>query len=430
MDGSPSSPSEELLNICWDRVTSGSSIKEYIYVTQVFNLIVELQKLTATVSLLTEEESKLLSTMMHNKASLKLYRHELVPFLLRLVHYNDIDGFLRDRGDIRYSDIRRIVSSEKPRRGHFSEFKSYSNENGPELAYNTSTPLVKEQSKRQMLSPPLSPIFNKPRSNPTSADRFLPDKSLPKHAFPGGFSDPPSSGGRGRGRISVDTDLRVRDLERELESVRRYSQSLETQLEKQKRYGTYDPNKERNVLDLISKNADRERKIANLQDVCDKYRDELHIYKTEIDKKDRLLQEVLQGLKAQETYISTLNVKLGLKDEESESRSKLKTFMINLPFIKQYYFYHKYRTDLKDYRMLLVNVTALVLATVMLIQFMRFLLILIIFIFPKFGWQTHGTDNYINETLELRLNPSLFSWWKEIEWLEYSIYIIKDWFDK
>ncbi|CCE82359.1 Piso0_002082 [Millerozyma farinosa CBS 7064] len=428
MDGSPSSPSEELLNICWDRVTSGSSIKEYIYVTQVFNLIIELQKLTATVSLLTEEESKLLSTMMHNKASLKLYRHELVPFLLRLVHYNDIDSFLRDRGDIRYSDIRRIVSSETPRRGRYSDFKSYSTENAPELPYNTSTPLVKEQSKRQMLSPPLSPIFNKPRLNPTSADRFLSDKIPPKHAFPGGLSEPPLSGGRDHS--SVDNHLRVRDLERELESLRGYSEALETQLEKQKRYGTYDPNKERKVLDLMSKNADRERKIASLQEVCDKYRDELHIYKTEIDKKDRLLQEVLQGLKAQESYINTLNVKLGIKDEEPTSSSKLKTFMVSLPFIKQYYFYHKYRTDLKDYRMLLVNLTALILATVMLIQFLKFLLILIIFLFPKFSWQTHHTDNYITDTLELRLKPSFFSWWKEIEWLEYSIYIIKDWFDK
>lgn len=428
MDGSPSDPSEELLNICWDRITLRSSIKEYIYVTQVFNLIAELQKLTASVSLLTEEESKILSSMMHNKSLLKLYRHELVPFLLRLVHYNDIYSFLRDRGDIRYLDIRRIVSSERPRRGHFSEFKSYLNENGPELAQNTSTPLVKERSKRQMLSPPLSPVFDKPSLNPTSADRFISDRSPPKHGFPGGFSDPPLSGGRGR--ILVDSDLRVRDLERELERVRGYSQSLETKLEKQKRYDAYDLNKERNMRDLISKNADTERKIASLQEVCDKYRDELHIYKREIDKKDRLLQEVLHGLKAQESYINTLNINLGLKDEKQESRSRLQTFMINLPFIKQYYFYHKYKTDLKDYRMLLVNVMALVLASVVLIQFLRFLLILFIFLFPTFGWQTRHTDNYITDTLELRLRPDLFNWWKEIEWLEYSIYNIKDWFGK
>lgn len=167
MNRSITQPIDTLIGICWSRIIETSTSKDFIYISQAFGLISQLQDLVCCKELLTTNEKQLLHKMSSDKPLLKLFKHELVSFILRLVKFSDMEKFLMERGNISLYDINKAVSrNSKPFRKPLSPYNmKLNNSKSPARPISTSTPMTYnlKPEPKQIISPPQSPVMMRSR---------------------------------------------------------------------------------------------------------------------------------------------------------------------------------------------------------------------------------------------------------------------------
>ncbi|CUM67420.1 uncharacterized protein PRCAT00005115001 [Priceomyces carsonii] len=398
---------DQLIDISWDRVTKNAESKNFIYFSQIIQLINQMENLLECDSLFTDEQIQLLNLIIDEKPLLKLFKVDLASFIMKLVQYPNLETFLRERTNLSGSDLRRKL--ELSYRRPLSPFKQ--RDWAPEKSkFTTSSiyaPSIRPASSRSLLSPPLSPpIYNKFGSSGLS-DRQKEERDIEVAAL-SKESIHLSSKNRAQSK-------RIQDLEKETEALNAYINSLEKQLSSSK------PSAKFEIKDLLGTIAHKDRTINNLQERCQKLEEEVK----EIDGNDSgnkaFVQNLAFALESQDKLIKELKLRLSL-DTPVEKR-KIKTLLQNLPFIKQYYYFFKYRHEQNHLGLIVINIITLLFTTIILLNLIKTTFYFIFWVFNN----RLATDYIFEDDLNSWITTeSTFVWWKEIEWLEYIIYRLSD----
>lgn len=430
-----------LIDIVWSKTVATQTSKDFVYVSQALDLIIKLQDLiNCREQLLSSNEKLLLLKMASDKPLLKLFRHELEPFILRLVNFRDMEQFLVERGRITPYDIEKAISRSKgPFRKPLSPYNMKINTaKSPARPISTSTPMtynLRPQSK-QTVSPPQSPVMLRARPFDRKEMNGLRTSVLMKEQQLNDREDQYSSVASENNQLSSTNRIqykRIQNLEADLKNLKKYVETLEYQLERQ---NTEKPNTfaDRNIIkELVHKDSENEKVIQHLERICDNHQKELLEYKTKDEKYEPIIEKLILEMNKQDVLVSKLKHKLELDNTQSNNHS-LQHFLKNLPFVKQYYMYYKYQQDQKNFGILFINTAALCLTSVMVLNVLKFVFYFIIYLCDM-NRTTHESDllEYIYDDYGINnwfsSNDAAFVWWKEIEWLEYWVYRISDWID-
>lgn len=438
MSRSITPPIDKLVDICWSRTIETSTSKDFIYISQAFGLISQLQDLVCSKELLTTNEKQLLHKMSSDKPLLKLFKHELVSFILRLVKFTDMEKFLMERGSISLYDINKAVSgNSKPFRKPLSPYNmKINNSKSPARPISTSTPMtynLRPESK-QTISPPQSPVMMRPRSYDRKEINGLRSSVLMKEHQINDRENQYSSVADENNQLSSTNRMQLRKiqtLEIDINNLKKYVETLEYQL---KRQSVNKPSTltDRNIMkELVDKNTENEKIIQHLESLCERHQKDLTKYKTNDHKYEPIIQKLVLEMNKQDELVEKLKLKLNLNDSPSDNL-ELKTFLKKLPFIKQYYLYYKYQQDQKNFGTLFINMATLCLTSVILLNILKFVFYIMISLFDmnrttsannlqEYIYDDYGLNNWFSS------NEATFIWWKEIEWLEYAVYSISDW---
>lgn len=438
MNRSITQPIDKLIDICWSKTIEASTPKDFIYISQAFGLISLLQDLVCSKDLLTTNEKQLLNKMSSDKPLLKLFKHELVPFILRLVKFTDMENFLVERGGISSYEISKAVNrNSKPFRKPLSPYNmKLNNGKSPARPISTSTPMTYNlrPDSKQVISPPQSPVLMRPRPYERKEINGLRSSVLMKEQQINDRENQYSTVADENNQLSSTNRMqqrKIQSLEIDINNLRKYAETLEYQLERQ---NVKKPNvfKDRNIMkELVNKNTENEKIIQHLESLCEKHQKALTRYKSNDQKYEPIIQKLIMEMNRQDELVEKLKVKLKLNESPSHNW-EFKTFLKKLPFIKQYYLYYKYQQDQKNFGILFINIATLCLTSVILLNILKFVFFLMIYLFDmnrstsanslqEYVYDDYGLNNWF------RSNEATFVWWKEIEWLEYSVYSISDW---
>ncbi|CUM56647.1 unnamed protein product [Debaryomyces fabryi] len=438
MNRSIAQPIDKLIDICWSKTIETSIPKDFIYISQAFGLISLLQDLVCSKELLTTNEKQLLHKMSSDKPLLKLFKHELVPFILRLVKFTDMEKFLVERGGISPYEISKAVNrNSKPFRKPLSPYTmKLNNGKSPARPISTSTPMtynLRPESK-QTISPPQSPVMMRPRPVDRKEINGLRSSVFMKEQQINDRENQYSTVADENNQLSSTNRMqqrKIQTLEIDINNLKKYVETLEYQLERQ---SINNPNtfKDRNIMkELVNKNSENEKIILHLESLCEKHQKDLTKYKTNDHKYEPIIQKLVAEMNKQDELVEKLKLKLKLNESPSDNW-ELKTFLKKLPFIKQYYLYCKYQQDQKNFGILFINIATLCLTSVILINILKFVFFIIIYLFDmnrstsannlqEYVYDDYGLNNWFSS------NEATFVWWKEIEWLEHAIYSLSDW---
>ncbi|EAZ63820.2 myosin-like protein [Scheffersomyces stipitis CBS 6054] len=421
---------DDLVNICWSRISRSSS-SDSIFVSQVLGLLSEIESTLGVNSLLKNEELKLLKQMIQATPSMRLHKKEFQEFIMRLVKYPNFEVFLYERCRISMDDLRRImnVPFKGPNPPTLSplaprEIKNTANEAriSHSRYFDHKENVSPNHTNKQLKSPPESPSLDYRYTKLQSELNFKDEQLRTKESE--------YTRANLEYRKLVDTNStqlkRIRDLESEVSSINKYVQSLEEQLSRQ--------SGDRNSNSLASKIKDRDRTIRSLEQLSNEYRNELKNLEEDKLKSENSLAELVTSLREQDNLIKNLQLKLSLTGESLKIQSQkadpvrvnsqLQDFLLNLPFLKQYYYFYKYKNNTR--RLFIVNMFAMILATIIVLHVAECVLYFSIWFFTsKPNSSMYLYNNFDNEWYS---TESTFVWWKEIETLEYFVSTISEWF--
>lgn len=431
-------PIDELIDICWSKVVERHGSKEFIYVSQTFDLINEMQILISSKNpLFTNNEDQLLRKMTSDNPTLKLYKHELVRFLLRLVHFTSLEKFLSERGGIKSYEINNIVTTNsRPFRKPLSPYnKKYNDIKSPAKPISTSTPMTYSSRplSKQTVSPPQSPVSLRHRPYDRKEINGLRSSVLMKEQQINDRESQYSIVSQENNQLSMTIKTQERkivSLESDIKSLKNYVETLEYQIERQS-VNTPNSFSDRNLIkELVNKNTENEKVIKHLENICEKNQQELAKTKSTDHKYEPIIRKITYEMNRQDELVEKLKSKLKLNEKQTTNKT-LQDFLQNLPFIKQYYFYYKYQQDQKNFGILFINFVTLCLSSVVILNIVKFVFYFVIYVFNANTSSTDDLREYIYDDYGLNtwfgVSQTSFVWWKEIEWLEYLIFNISDW---
>lgn len=372
---------DELINLCWERINVHSNHNGFIFVEKILDLIIEMENILKFKGLFTTDEVKLLRLMINEKPLLKLYKVDILRFLLRLVQYPDFELYLKERANLSLSDLRRLLRSER--------LKTYNI-----MLTSRNNNLGINLDKHSRITPPTSPIqkdtYGFTRKLPNPKDKVSDTSYI--HEDRGRFNN-------------------VGNLETEIKRLNNYIKTLENRLTER--------STDRNIRDLLKDLKNKDRKIVELENLCKMYQKEILDYQVNEERKRPAINNLILSLQRQNELIGNLKSKIDLDLQDEYSKGTKKKFISvirNFPILKQYYIYFKYKNQQKNFGMLIVNIITLILSVIILINIFQFALYIFIWIINVI---MKSNGNIVNEDINI---ASTFSWWKEITWLDYLVY--------
>ncbi|KAK6460904.1 hypothetical protein DFJ63DRAFT_320332 [Scheffersomyces coipomensis] len=341
---------------------------------------------------------------------MKLYKRNVQEFILKLVKFNRFDQFLQTRFQISLSDLRLSlnVSSSSSHKNTSSylpfPFKRSEKESTePSKSWFSRTTTIPDS--RQLHSPPLSPPILPPSSTIIPTDLIKKNQEIERLQFQNKSLE-----------ATIRTkESRILELQKEIITINKHTNNIEQQLHKRP-----DQN---NVSKLLQRIKDKDGSIKDLQLLCEEYRQEISDLKQAQTLKQPMIDELIKNVTKQDSLIHQLQQKLQL-DQKSSSSPQINSFLLNLPFIKQYYFLLKYKQDHKNWGLIMINILTLILSMIILLNGLQFVLYVTLWIFTtRVNPSAYVYDDYGDSVFSL---TSTFEWWKEIEWLEYLVYNLED----
>lgn len=365
---------ETLIDRCWSKING----TDYIYVTQVLQLVAEIESVLGVKSFLSKNELKILERMIAKNPLMKLRKTEAQEFILRLVNLKNFEALLQDRFSVSFIDLQRrlavpftpkVWENERKRERILQEIKA-TNSVPSRSAIDDKLDLKQfhlRPSSTYTLTPPHTPFKSQDHNN-------------------------------------------VTNLENEIRSLNSHIKSLENQLWVR---SPREPNL--GLSELHSRIQEKDRRIATLERITKDYQQQLAKMEAENERNEPIIQQLMDGLTKQDILITQLKQGLQVTPD-----SKVEDFIANLPFLKQYYSFFKYKQRAKS--VLVVNILALVLSSYIIVNVLRMAMLVVMWLVPAAGRQVYVYDDYGQHlTIE---------WWKEIEWLDYAIYTIGDYFSQ
>lgn len=428
---------DDLINLCWKRTTKDTPI-EYIYVTQTLGFIRELELVLGIASMLQDHELLILKLMMDKSPLMKLHKKEVKEFLLRLVQFENFSDFLAKLG-VTMLDLDRALNL--PTRKPLSPYNRRINERTdisdiktePQSDLRESRPFSTDSRPYADIKPftntrpftdtrPNPSTFNKPASTFSRQTISRPDSAQlqtdlaikQKHIAERDIEIQQISS-ENRQLVSTTTtqNRKIVNLQNEITNLNSYVKNLEDQL-------THRSNG--NVQQLLKKVYERDSTIKNLEQLCSEYQTELEKYEKNDQNNEPIVQELIESITKQDVLIESLKKKLVL--DESGSKDRLKEFMINLPFLKQYYMFYKYKQENSNWGNLVINAITLMFSSFMVVNFFKLVLYLGTWIATYHSTELFTYDDYGTSWFSTQ---TTFVWWKEIEWIEYAVYYLRDW---
>jgi hypothetical protein len=370
---------DDIINQCWDRIIDGDTT----VVGRILVVITDLERALSVKSLLLRDELSLLESMIAKSPDLKLQKSEFKHFLLRLVKYTDFDKFLQDRFKISYGDLLMIANSTRTRHKIFTNEPQQRLEPTKKFNYRLASDLVAKEND----------ILH--RDGEIIA---LTDENYQLHAD------------------IKRVNLQVIDLKRQLESSNTYAALLETMI------------REKSTNDLPVKSIDNLKKIKQqdlMIELLEKQKNQLQQELDEFIKKDlqnelkfkQLANQINQSTKLQNSIKNKLQL-----DEPTTPSKKAQSFIKNLPFVKQYYLYYTYKQHASNPGMVMLNITTLVLTTILVLNMVQVMIYLAQTIFGS-----HSTmADYIYDLYRVGWNFD-FVIWKKFDFIEGLMWEIEDW---
>ncbi|EGW35324.1 uncharacterized protein SPAPADRAFT_132013 [Spathaspora passalidarum NRRL Y-27907] len=392
-----SRPVDDLINLSWIRTARGVN-REYIYASQLQSVIAEIEKALAIGSILTEDEMRLFIKLAEKKQDMKIKKTQLKELISAAAEMHSFEELLQTRFNMGESDIRRCL-------------------NVPSSGYDehTKSPIVP-------VSRPLSSRTPSDERSGAKSDKGLlweelhvKDKYIHDKDHEIELKNTENLNLR---RINREQEKSIRKLDNELSVLKNHVRSLESQLSKI-------PG-ERATRNLLTKLKDRDLVIKSLEQVCEEYRENI----SDLEKKEaenfKELNEIKKTLNHQDQIFENLQKNLPVG---STGDTKLKGFLMNLPFVKQYLYYLQYKHENKDVKMFILNIIALIFAACLVGNILQLIFYVIMaFIRSKGECETaqYVYDDY-NFNGGWLTRSSFFDNWRGIMWLEELIYRFTDW---
>lgn len=117
METSRHSVDQEFIDIVWSATISKCATSEYICLSDIEVLINEISVFLRTRGLLTPDEKRIQRQLATSKARVRMFRREVLPFLLRLSHCSTLRELVETRSTMTFSEFRRLVALQpKPRK--------------------------------------------------------------------------------------------------------------------------------------------------------------------------------------------------------------------------------------------------------------------------------------------------------------------------
>jgi hypothetical protein len=448
---------DDLINLCWKRTTRDTPI-EYIYVTQTLGFIRELELVLGIASMLQDHELLILKLMMDKSPLMKLHKKEVKEFILRLVQFENFSDFLAklgvtmldldralnlpirkplspynrrinertDRSDIKtepLSDLResrpfstgsRPYADIKPFTDKPFTDKPFTDKPFTDKPFTNTRPFTDTRPNPSTLNKPASTFSRQTISRPDSA-QLQTDLAIKQKHITERDIEIQQISSENRQLVSTTTtqNRKIVNLQNEITNLNSYVKNLEDQL-------THRSNG--NVQQLLKKVYERDSTIKSLEQLCSEYQTELEKYEKNDQNNEPIVQELIESITKQDVLIESLKKKLVL--DESGSKDRLKEFMINLPFLKQYYMFYKYKQENSNWGNLVMNAITLMFSSFMVVNFFKLVLYMGTWIATYHSTELFTYDDYGTGWFSTQ---STFVWWKEIEWIEYAVYYLRDW---
>lgn len=434
MEGSPLVG--DVIDYAWNRINNDIS-SDYINVSQISSMAREIEIALETKNpILNEEEAQLLRTMILEKPLLKVYKHELIPFLTKLVHSEDLEKFLCERaGKSRYT-IESMITRKKERVPQFSKTRDIHSFglNGSRidsLKTSKQTGFERPIQDNHVLSPPYSPVPSKSPDrkelNRLRGELRMKEEEIIEREEQYSFV---SRENRKALHDKKELEKKILLLESEVANNRLYTEDLEKQLEN--RYFSQTPkDMDTHVLrNLIQKNGENQKTIKHLETICDQQRVELEERNNRDKKYRNAISNLVREMNKQDIIVEKVRKNFKLDDSNSDNKT-LQSYFYNMPFIKQYYFFFKYRQDQTNIEVFITNVVTLILTAFIILNFIRAAFYITLMVFGGFR-NKNQFDAYIYENSSNWFGSSdlSFVWWKEIGWIEYMVYSLSEWISK
>lgn len=145
---------DELVSICWSKVTRGSYFQDHIFADLIFTFISELENvLDLTTPLLEENQSQLLKSIISKSPNKRISKNELTDFLSQLVG-DGLEEWILKRSKLTVYQLRQLCDQR------FNRTSKSTIENQPPL------PKKRYQFQTPPLTPQLPPSI--PKSEPKS----------------------------------------------------------------------------------------------------------------------------------------------------------------------------------------------------------------------------------------------------------------------
>lgn len=377
-----------LFDECWGKVAKPQvgGADSYVYVAQVAQLLSDFaqrlpQKSTALLNL---EEVSILSQMSENNPTLRVYHREFENFVLRLVRLTSMVEFISERTRLSPFELVRALQVAR-------------SSDGPEIGNGARGRILKTGD----------PIFRPKREarSPLPYRREYPTFKQER---------PITSGVDG----SDEYRQSIRHLELRVKALLTYVDTLERQQTEmgRTRAGSA-PSSSQMVRELLREISEKEKTIQRLETQG------YSLNNVGSSFNEKLLFRMKEALQKQDTLVTSLKTKLELDQKATDaSNAKMRSFLQRLPFIRQYYVYYKHQKG-QNVKSIIVNVFTLLLATIIFTNVLR-----VVFYFAVYlASNSTPSMTYILEDVDEVLDRALFEWWREIEWLEYLIYMVNEW---
>lgn len=433
----------EFVTKCWQEV---GEHRDFIYVSQITQVIDGIEKKLNSKNLLTKTELKILDDMMTDKPLLKLYQAEFKSFILKLVNYSSLEKFILDRTGITQFNLKLLLNQS-------SNMKSSDNSSGTGIRrlsplksnhmnspMKTSTPV-----KTKTVDNANSPL----RSNGFKTNLDLREKQIEERD----------------NQISIlskeNTELfhtnksqleKIKELEFQYKDLKYYVDILETKFDDKNHNNKNNGVKSDRLIlkDLIKQCSERDETIKKLEEVCSQYQQEFDKLKnnsviqnltTNINRQEQLIGELkaklmfeqTQNLQSSQHQVDKHGINISHRPIDNSSNEHLQQFIAKIPILKQYYMYYRYKEQHKNLGIVIINVLTILVSGGVIITALRIIGLLLLQLFNsndsrqlEYIFDDYGINNW-NFNQEEKIT---FVWWKEIEWIEYLVYTINEWLEK
>lgn len=108
---------ERFILICWyNALQTFANGRDFLYVTDIFELLREMNSFLGVKSVLLPNELALLQSMAKDRPHLRLMRNEVSDFLLRLVQFDSMETFLLQRTHTTIGELTKLVDNYPQRK--------------------------------------------------------------------------------------------------------------------------------------------------------------------------------------------------------------------------------------------------------------------------------------------------------------------------